>query len=174
MSATNPTDIKWDIRFLGMAEEVSSWSKDHTHVGAVIVRPDHRVVSVGFNGFPQQMPDCQEWYDDRDEKLSRIIHAEMNALLIAERSVKGCHLYTYPVLSCDRCAVHMIQAGITRFVSYDRSWGEEWDASFRRTMNYARECGVDIQLYPLELLTEKESITTEMISMGSPSSTSSL
>ena len=42
----------WDIRFLKMAEMVSLWSKDtSTKTGAVIVRPDHSVASLVFNGF---------------------------------------------------------------------------------------------------------------------------
>jgi len=44
---------KWHIRFLRLAREVSSWSKDpSTKVGCVIVDQSRRVVSLGFNGLP--------------------------------------------------------------------------------------------------------------------------
>jgi dCMP deaminase len=48
----------WDVRFLEMAKLVSTWSKDpSTQVGAVLVDPCHRVVSLGFNGFPRAIAD---------------------------------------------------------------------------------------------------------------------
>jgi dCMP deaminase len=43
----------WDRYFLDIAEEVSKASKDpSTKVGAVIVRPDRTVASLGYNGLP--------------------------------------------------------------------------------------------------------------------------
>ena len=108
---------KWDDFYLGMAKYVATKSKDpSTKAGAVIVRPNRTVVSVGFNGFPQKMRDKPEWYADRAEKYSRIIHCEINALIHAATSIAGCTLYTFPFGCCDRCVVQMIQAGITRFV----------------------------------------------------------
>ena len=72
--------------FLELAKLASTRSKDpSTKTGAVIVRPNKTVVSVGFNGFPQGMPDDEELYKDRDEKYSRIVHCEVNALIFAER-----------------------------------------------------------------------------------------
>jgi dCMP deaminase len=136
--------MKWDLRFLELAKLVSTWSKDpSTQVGAVIVDPDKRIVSVGFNGFPQMMEDRAEWLNNRDEKYSRIIHGEMNALLFAGKSVQGCTLYTYPCLSCDRCAVHMIQAGIMQFVAPYPSEDmlSRWSESLTRTRTYIEQCG---------------------------------
>ena len=64
---------KWDSRFLELAKLVSTWSKDpSTKTGAVIVRPDRSVASIGFNGFPVKMSDHQELYDNREEKYSRL------------------------------------------------------------------------------------------------------
>ena len=98
----------WDKRFLALAQYVSTWSKDpSTKTGAVIVS-GRRVVSLGYNGFPQGMPDLPVLYDDREEKYSRVVHCEINALLFAERTVRGCTLYTWPFLSCDRCFVQMV------------------------------------------------------------------
>lgn len=109
---------KWDRRFLELAAHVAQWSKDpSTKCGAVIVRPDKTICSVGYNGFPRNMKDDQELYDHRDIKYDRIIHAEMNAILNANEVVKGFTLYTHPGPSCLRCAAHVIQAGIVRVVS---------------------------------------------------------
>lgn len=135
---------KWNLRFLGMAKLVASWSKDpSTQTGAVIVRPDRTVVSVGFNGFPRSMSDAPELYNDRDKKYSRIVHCEVNALIAAKQSLENCTLYTYPFMSCDRCVVQMIQAGIKYFVSpvapADKL--ERWGPAFTLVRNYIAEAG---------------------------------
>ena len=134
----------WDLRFLRMAELVSTWSKDpSTKTGAVIALPDHRVASLGFNGFPKGMEDRAEWLENREEKYSRIIHCEMNALMFAGRDVAGCTLYTWPFPSCDRCAVHMLQAGIRRFVAPIPSpeLQERWGPALERTQEYVASVG---------------------------------
>jgi dCMP deaminase len=139
---------KWDIRYLEMARLVSTWSKDpSTQTGAVIVRPDKSMASVGFNGFPQNMPDGEELYANRDEKYSRIVHCEMNALLFAkDESLKGYTLYTWPFISCDRCFVHMLQAGITRFVAPQATEEQltRWGPAFDRVRGYATEANVEL------------------------------
>jgi len=136
--------------YLGMAQYVSTKSKDpSTKTGAVIVRPNKSLCSIGFNGFPMCMPDTPEYYANREEKYSRIVHCEMNALLFAKEEVKGYTLYTYPFLSCDRCFVHMIQAGITRFVAPQATEDQlsRWGAAFEKVRGYAREVGVTIDEY---------------------------
>lgn len=142
-----PNQHKWDLRFLEMAQLVAGWSKDpSTKCGAVIVRPDNTVVSVGFNGFPKDMNDNTELYANRETKYSRIIHCEMNALIFAKEVLWAYSLYTWPFLSCDRCAVHMIQAGIGRFVAPmcppDKL--ERWGEALKRTKDYCLEAGVDV------------------------------
>lgn len=144
----------WDRRFLGLAEHIARWSKDpSTQTGAVIARPDHRIVSVGYNGFPQAMPDRPDNYADRAEKYSRIIHCEMNALLFANASVEGCTLYTWPFISCDRCFVHMIQAGIYNFVAPKPTEDQlsRWGDAFNRVYRYAWEVDAIITELPRQL-----------------------
>ena len=64
---------KWDLRFLEMARNAASWSKDpSTKVGAIIVDDDKRVISVGYNGFPKGVRD-DERLDDRQEKYKIIV-----------------------------------------------------------------------------------------------------
>lgn len=133
---------KWDRRFLDLARLVSTWSRDpSTQTGAAIVAPDKRVVSVGFNGFPQGMRDDASLYADREVKYSKIVHCEVNALIFAGGRVDGCTLFTHPFLSCDRCCVQMLQAGIMRFVApkptEDQS--SRWGTAFERTKRYIEE-----------------------------------
>lgn len=150
---------KWDSRFLKLAREVASWSKDpSTRVGAVIVRPDRTVASVGFNGFPRKCSDDVELYLDRETKLSRIIHAEMNAILHAKERVDGYTLYVWPPspspACCDRCAAHVIQAGITRIVHVegDEIASERWKAALDSSQRMFDEAEVEISTVPISEL----------------------
>lgn len=122
---------KWDLRFLRLANEAASWSKDpSTKVGCVIVREDLTVAGVGFNGFPRGMCDHKELYDDRPTKYARTIHAEVNAVLNSMGNLEGCTAYvTAP--PCCNCALVLIQSGLSRVVVNTPSadllsrWGEE-------------------------------------------------
>lgn len=132
----------WDLFYLGMAKYVSQKSKDpSTKTGAVIVRPDRTLASIGFNGFPQGMLDTDAHYADRTEKLSRIVHCEMNAVLFAREPLHGHTLYTWPFGSCDRCAVHMIQSGVSRFVfpELEPDKQERWGSILDRAKQYLNE-----------------------------------
>ena len=47
---------KWDLFYLGLAQYISSASKDpSTKVGAVLVAENNSVLSTGWNGFPASM-----------------------------------------------------------------------------------------------------------------------
>lgn len=143
-------NFKWDRRFLKLAQEVSTWSKDpSTQVGAVIVSSDKSVISLGYNGFPRKMEDKLELLNNREEKYSRIIHAEVNALISAKRDLTGCTLYTWPFMCCDRCAVQMLQAGITEFVftKATEEQSKRWQPAFDRVLNYFEECHVQYREY---------------------------
>ncbi len=136
---------EWDMRFLGLAEHVAGWSKDpSTKTGAVIVRPDKTICSVGYNGFPRNMADFPDRYAHREEKYARILHCEMNAVFNAKEPVAGYTLYTWPFLSCQRCAVHVIQAGIVRTVAPCPTAEklERWAQALEQSRDYFIECGV--------------------------------
>jgi len=150
-AAAEKRQHKWDLRYLELAELVSGWSKDpSTQTGAVIVTPNNRVVSVGYNGFPAGMLDLPDRLNNREDKLSRVVHCEMNALLTAEKSVMGYQLYTWPFMSCDRCMVHMLQAGIRRFVypAAEKSKLERWGPILEKAKDYAREMHAELVEIP--------------------------
>lgn len=110
--------LKWDHRFLRMAREIATWSKDpSTQVGAVIVHEDKTIVSLGYNGFPRGIEDSVVRLRDRTQKMSLIIHAEMNALLNSTASISGCWVYVWPLPPCADCAKHLVQAGVARVIS---------------------------------------------------------
>lgn len=114
-----PDNRKWDLRFLAMAEMVAGWSKDpSTKCGAVIVRPDRTVCSVGFNGFPRGVTDALHLLKEKEEKYPRIVHAEINAILAAKEPLHGYTIYLHPgsIGFCSQCAAYIIQSGIKRCV----------------------------------------------------------
>lgn len=137
---------KWDDRYLELAQLVASWSKDpSTQCGAVIVRPDRTVASVGFNGFPRGCDDSDELYADRPTKYSRVVHAEVNAVLHCRDPfpLEGYTLYTYPANlspTCDRCATVVIQSGIDRIV-------HEWVDSGKFADNWRVPCESALKMY---------------------------
>lgn len=137
---------KWDQRFLTLARLVGSWSKDpSTQVGAVVVRPDKTVASLGFNGFPRFMEDRDTRLVNRPDKYDRTVHAEMNALLFTRERLDGFTMYvTFPM--CHRCAVHVVQAGIKRVVCGVMNEDDQsrWGESANRAVEYLRECGVGV------------------------------
>jgi dCMP deaminase len=138
---------KWDERFLRLAAFVAQWSKDpSTKTGAVIVRPNRTVASLGYNGFPRNVYDSPALLADRDEKLARIIHAEMNAVLNAAEPVRGYTLYNWPWMPCGKCAAHMIQAGISRIVAPppDEERKRRWAQEFTVARGLLAEAGVDL------------------------------
>lgn len=118
MRASKIGGMKWDVRFIKLAGHIAEWSKDpSTQCGAVIVREDRTITSMGFNGFPRGISDVPLITRGREEKLERTIHAEMNAILHSKERLLGHTLYTWPFGPCCRCAVHIIQSGIARVVA---------------------------------------------------------
>ena len=135
---------KWDTRMLQLAALTATWSKDpSTKVGAVITDSAHRVVSQGYNGLPRGVSDDPAVLANRDEKLRRTIHAEMNAVLFAGRPLTGCTIYvTHP--PCARCAAVLIQAGIRRVVTADRELGSHWAADLASARSMFAEAGITV------------------------------
>ena len=142
----------WDLRFLRLAREVSTWSKDaSTKVGAVIVDPRKHIVSVGYNGFPASLRD--DYNITREEKLARTVHAEMNALLNAPLGIPvKSSLYVYPLPPCDVCFLHLLSQRIRRVAHLKMSdaHAERWGPAFARTQALASEAGVTLIAYEME------------------------
>ncbi len=138
--------MAWDNRYLQLAQLVSTWSRDpSTQTGAVITNEKHRVVSLGFNGFPQNIAD-DDRLQQRTVKYEIIVHAEVNALIFAGQTLEGCTLYSYPFLSCSRCASVMIQAGIKRAVApvIPPPLKDRWEENLELSKSLFAEAGVAV------------------------------
>jgi dCMP deaminase len=110
--------ISWYEYFLNIAKEVAKKSKDpSSQVGCVLVTEDNRPISFGFNGF---VSGCDEALMtlERPMKYFLTIHAEMNALMFAQRSLKNCKAFITHG-PCENCLKHLMQAGITEIYYSD-------------------------------------------------------
>ena len=121
--------LRWDEYFMGVAVLSSLRSKDpSTQVGACIVNTDHKIVGVGYNGFPIGVDDDDipweregEWLET---KYPYVCHAELNAILNAISSnLKGCTLYV-GLFPCNECAKAIIQSGIKEVVFLSDKYSE--------------------------------------------------
>lgn len=139
-------ELKWDRRFLKIAESISEWSKDpSTKVGAIITN-DIKIISMGYNGLPQSTPDYPEILNVREVKYQYIIHAEVNAVLSAKQDLKGCTIYTSPFLPCPRCASILVQSGISRVVS-SKCKNERWKQSLKESRYFMELSNVRVIEY---------------------------
>ena len=113
--------LSWDEYFMGIALLSSMRSKDpSTQVGACIVNPDKRILSMGYNGMPRCCSDDEFPWDKNDDPLNSkylyVCHAELNAILnCAVGGVRGCTVYT-TLFPCNECAKAIIQSGIAEVV----------------------------------------------------------
>ena len=143
--------VNWDVRFLDLAEYVSTWSKDRSRgVGAIIVNDDNRVISMGYNGFPSGVDDDIDERHERPAKYSWVVHAESNAIANAARlgvSTMGAKIYLN-LFPCARCSGDLINAGIAKVIvnkepNYnDEKYGEEFKISKQKLL----EAGVEIRI----------------------------
>jgi dCMP deaminase len=138
---------KWDDRYLQLAREVSTWSKDpSTQCGALLIGDSGQVLSQGYNGFPRGMDDDPKLYNKRDIKYTRIVHAEMNAIYNASRSgisLKGSTAYVHGLPCCHECAKALIQVGVKRVVM-GKANNIRWNDSCGDAMDFFKETGVEI------------------------------
>jgi len=145
---------KWDLRFIGLAQHISTWSKDpSTKVGCVVVGEDREIRSTGFNGFPRGINDDEDRLMDREKKYPLICHAEENAIMHAARigvSLKDSTAYvTWP--PCSRCARSLIQAGIKEIVYPETGKiPERWIEDFTISDSMLNEAGVAVRSIKLE------------------------
>ena len=100
--------ITWDEYFMGVARLSARRSKDpNTQVGCCIVSNTNRILSMGYNGFPNGIGDDEfPWEregEEYDTKYPYVTHSELNAIYVS-------------LFPCNECAKAIIQAGITTVV----------------------------------------------------------
>ena len=121
MAEKRKSFISWDEYFMGVSILSGMRSKDpSTQVGACIVGSDNRILSMGYNGFPNGCSDEEfPWEKEGsmlDTKYPFVTHSELNAILnYRGGNLEGTKLYV-SLFPCNECAKAIIQAGIKTVV----------------------------------------------------------
>lgn len=146
---------KWDVRYLNLAKEVSTWSKDpSSKIGAVAVGSKGQVLSQGYNGFPRGIFDGGARLNDREIKYKYIVHAEQNLIYNATYngvSLDGATLYVTGLPVCSECAKGVIQVGIKRVVMPEQEIKEHWKESWNYSKVFFHEAGVKYDFVNINL-----------------------
>ena len=143
MGAKRRDYISWDEYFMGVAHLSGMRSKDpNTQVGACIVSDDNKIVSMGYQGFPQGCSDDVFPWDREgdvlDTKYAFVTHSELNAILnYRGGSLEGTKLYV-SLFPCNECAKAIIQAGIKTVVyASDKYKGTPGNVAAKRMFDAA-------------------------------------
>ena len=109
--------INWDEYFMGIALLTAMRSKDpNSQVGACIVSPENKILSLGYNGMPMGCNDDEMPWEREGAPLQTkymyVCHAELNAILnSAHNNLKGARVYV-TLFPCNECAKAIIQSGV--------------------------------------------------------------
>jgi len=120
---------------MGLSLLASQRSKDpNTKVGATIVNDNNRIISIGYNGFPNNCSDdILPWNkngDFKEIKYSYVVHAELNAILSCNNNnnLENCMLYV-TLFPCNECAKAIVQSGIKKIYYLDGKY-DNTDSAF--------------------------------------------
>ena len=152
--------ISWQEYFMGLAHLSALRSKDpNTQVGACIVDSEKKVVSIGYNGMPTGCDDAKmPWGREGDylnTKYAYVVHAELNAILNSDRSLKDCTIYV-SLFPCNECAKAIIQSGI-KTVIYESDKYADVD-NFIASKKMLKEAEVELIQLPYQVKVEVETI----------------
>ena len=140
--------ISWDEYFMGVAMLSARRSKDpNTQVGACIVIDTNRILSMGYNGFPNGLPDEEfPWNrEGEDNKYFYTTHSELNAILnYRGGSLEGSKMYV-TLFPCNECAKAIIQSGIKTLVYGDDKYADT--PAVRASKRMLLRAGVEFYRY---------------------------
>ena len=142
---------EWKDYFLGLATVISQRSHDiHTKHGCVITDKQHRILGVGYNGFPKGMDD-NVMPTHRPEKYHWMIHAERNALSnCVIRPDKGRAYITGQ--SCNDCIMALWQEGVDEVIMADGHGTKLFDKNAKKRFDFfVQQTGIKIIKHKLDL-----------------------
>jgi dCMP deaminase len=145
----------WNDTWLQVAQAMAGRSNcSNRQVGAVIVDPSNRPVSVGYNGPPSgyQYDDSCSTYCPRSNSQDRTssysncvsVHAEANALIFADRrSYQGGTIYiTNPC--CWDCSKLVANSGLKKVVFIVSKVDEH--ANIDTPVKFLESCGLQVEI----------------------------
>lgn len=113
--------ISWDEYFVGLLKVTEMRSKDpDTQVASLLVDEKNRIISTGYNGFPQGCSDDVFPWERSDNfmesKYTFVVHAEQNCIVSSPYAdLSNCKMYV-SLCPCPDCAKLIIQSGIKEII----------------------------------------------------------
>jgi dCMP deaminase len=111
---------------MSLAYVASTRSEDpYNKVGAVALTLDNRVIATAYNGLPSKFKALPGFFDDRDNRLKFMIHAEQNLCSLIKRNEAAWIAIT--MMPCPSCMMLLIAHGIRDIYFnriYERAKGE--------------------------------------------------
>lgn len=146
---------KWDERYINLAKEVASWSKDPSRkIGAVAIGHKGQVLAQGYNGFPRGIDDNEERLNNREVKYQYVVHAEKNMIYNATFngvSLDGSTVYVSGLPVCSECAKGLIQVGVKKIVMEEiKDLPPIWESHFDVTKKMLDEVGISYKIIKME------------------------
>jgi dCMP deaminase len=135
----------WTDYFLGLAKVISQRSHDiQTQHGCVITDQKHRILGVGYNGFPHGLDD-NLLPNTRPDKYPWMIHSERNALSnCVVRPDNGIAYVTGQC--CNDCIMALWQEGITKVVMNKSHGTYLFDENSKKQFDlFIKMSGLEIQ-----------------------------
>ena len=157
MSDKREDYISWDEYFMGVAKLSGMRSKDpNTQVGACIVSPDNKILSMGYNGFPKGCSDdVFPWAregDDLETKYAYVTHSELNAILnYTGPSLYGARIYV-TLFPCNECAKACVQVGIKEIIYLEDKYADTIGTQASKKM--LTLAGIELRQYNAKELKE--------------------
>lgn len=136
---TAATRIDWPTFALMHAVTNTMRSEDPYHkVGAVLMREDHTIAAMGYNGPP---PGVNIDWSNRDERRQWVLHAEANALRYITPDSKV-YLMASTMMPCLECVKLAASYGVREIIYRDDLDPTVYDVGL--TLEIARVCGISI------------------------------
>lgn len=121
-----------------LAQTASERSEDpFRKVGACLLRADHTVASLGFNGAP---PGVEIDWTDRDKRRVWVLHAEANALRYVTPSEVV--LMASTMMPCVQCTLLAASYGIKKIVYQEELDPKVYDRD--EILAIAAACGITV------------------------------
>ncbi len=144
--------LSWQEYFMGIAFLSAKRSKDPvTQVGACIVIDD-KIIGIGYNGFPRgNNDDNMPWGKEGEyleTKYPYVVHAELNAILNSNKSVKDATIYVthFP---CNECSKAIIQSGISKVVYFSDKHKDK--DSTKASIRMLQNAGIEVEKIDLKI-----------------------
>lgn len=142
--------LKWHDRYLELAQQIASWSKDpSSKIGAIAVGSKGQVLAQGYNGFPRGIEDSEIRFENKELKYKYVVHAEMNLIYNASYngvSLDGSTVYITGLPVCSECAKGLIQVGVREVIMPSQEdTPDKWVQSFKLSKELFEEAGVHWQ-----------------------------